>query len=265
MLFGLPDPKIILMVIVVFVPLERLFALHKEQKIFRKGWRTDALYLLLNGIFIGTGINLILFCIVYVSSTLLPRTMTDWVGNLPIWLQLPVMLILADLLFYAVHRLFHEVPMLWKFHAVHHSSEQLDWLAAYRVHPLDQICTKGASLIPVLTLGFSTESMAVFFLIYHWQSIFVHSNTRFRFGFLEHLVATPRFHHWHHANEMAAYDKNYASQLPVIDAVFGTLHMPDAMPSAYGTHEILPPRYTQQLYIPIVQLFSRPKSQPETK
>lgn len=263
MLISLPDPKFILLAIIVFVPLERMFSLHQEQKIFRRWWEIDALYLVLNGILIGTGINIILFGVVYASSILLSSEFTDWVGALPFWVQLPVMLVFADLCFYAVHRLFHEVPFLWKFHSVHHSSEQLDWLAAYRVHPIDQICTKGASRIPVFMFGFSTPNIAIFFLIYHWQALLIHSNTRFRFGILERVFASPRFHHWHHTNEAAAYDKNYASQLPLLDALFGTLYMPDAMPTSYGTNETIPPNYIKQLTFPFEKLFKKSKGQTE--
>ena len=73
----------------------------------------------------------------------------------PIWLQVITVVIIADLGFYLAHRLFHAVPWLWHFHAVHHSIEEMDWLAAHRVHPVDQIVTKGASLVPVFVLGFS--------------------------------------------------------------------------------------------------------------
>ncbi len=263
MLFNLPDPKMILLVILVFVPLERLFPLHDHQKTLRKWWKTDALYLLLNGTLTGIGINCILFAIILVSSILLPDSFTGWVASQPFWLQIPVMLVLADLCFYAVHRIFHEVPCLWKFHSVHHSSERLDWLAAYRVHPIDQICTKGASLVPVFLLGFSATNIVIFFFIYQWQSLLIHSNTRFRFGVLEHIFASPRFHHWHHANELAAYHKNYASQLPLIDAVFGTLYMPDKMPSSYGTNETVPEKYIAQLAFPFNELISSSKNSSE--
>jgi sterol desaturase/sphingolipid hydroxylase (fatty acid hydroxylase superfamily) len=254
MLIALPDLKSILLAIMVFVPLERLFALRHEQKILRKWWHHDTLYLLCNVIFIGTGINLILLVTILLASYGVPAAVTTWVGSLPFWVQLPMMIVLSDICFYTVHRIFHEVPLLWKFHAVHHSSEEMDWLASFRVHPIDQICTKGASLIPVFALGFTPEYMAVYFFIYHWQSLFIHSNNRFKFGFLEKWIASPRFHHWHHANEREAFDKNYASQLPFLDRVFGTLYLPDRMPSAYGISEEMPEGYIKQLAHPFQQI-----------
>jgi sterol desaturase/sphingolipid hydroxylase (fatty acid hydroxylase superfamily) len=261
MIFALPDVKMILLTVAVFVPLEWLFSLHREQKLFRKWWKTDITYLTLNVIPISAGINIILFVVILLAAQVMPKSLGDWVGSQPVWLQVPAMILLADLGFYSVHRMFHAVPFLWKFHAVHHSIEEMDWLAAHRVHPLDQICTKGASLIPVFALGFSPLSIGIFMTIYHWQSLLIHSNTRLRFGFLEYILATPRFHHWHHAKDAAAHDKNFAGQFAWLDILFGTLHMPNRMPDNYGTNMPMPESYFAQIAKPVRQLLGRPNPQ----
>ncbi len=70
-------------------------------------------------------------------------------------------------------------------------------------------------------------------------------------GPLRWLLASPQFHHWHHANETHAFDKNFAGQLPFLDALFGTLYIPGkAMPKAYGTGDPVPPLYHEQLLYP---------------
>lgn len=260
----LPDPVTLLTFIAVFVPLERLYALHGEQRIFRKAWLVDAQHLLFNSVFIGLGLNLVLFATLSASRLLMPQALSAWVGSQPWWLQLPVLILLSDLCFYAVHRLFHKIPALWKFHAVHHSITEMDWLAAHRVHPIDQICTKGAALVPVFTLGFSAPVIAASMVIYQWQSLFIHSNTRFRFGLLEHCIASPRFHHWHHADHAEAIDRNFAGQVPLLDRLFGTLHMPEGkMPGVYGTAEPVPSSYPAQLYYPLQAMVRRMERQPE--
>lgn len=242
--------KGLLLAFVVFVPLERLLAMH-DQPLFRQNWKNDLIYALFNGIVIRIGLGAVLIATVMLGSWLVPADFQAWVGALPFWVQLPVIIIISDVGFYTMHRLFHKVPWLWKFHAVHHSIEELDWLAAHRVHPIDQILTKSASLVPIFSLGFSAAPIAVYFVIYHWQSLFLHSNIAIGFGPLRWLIASPQFHHWHHANHVEAYDKNFAGQLSFLDWLFGTMHMPGKdLPQRYGTDDPVPNGYLPQLAYP---------------
>ncbi len=229
------DVRVLLLLAVVFIPLERLLALHQGQKILRHGWGTDLVYLLVNRLPIQLGLVIVLGATAYASSLLVPDWFRATVAAQPLWLQCAEALLLADLGFYAAHRAFHAVPFLWRFHAVHHSIEELDWLAGARVHPIDQILTKGLSLVPLYALGFSTGAIAIHATIYMWHSVLLHSNIRLRFGPLGWLVASPDFHHWHHANERSAYDRNFAGQLAVLDRLFGTHHHPPGqVPQRYG-------------------------------
>ncbi len=102
----------------------------------------------------------------------------------------------------------------------------MDWLAAARIHPVDQIITKGLSMLPLYMLGFSEVAIGIFSAIYFWHSLLLHANVRISFGPLRWLIASPEFHHWHHANQRDAYDKNFAGQLSILDKLFGTIHMP---------------------------------------
>ena len=165
----------------------------------------------------------------------------------PVALQVLVLTTVADLGFYAAHRAMHRLPVLWRFHAIHHSSPALDWLAAYRVHPVDQIIVKGVSLLPVCFLGFSTEAILIAAGIYQVQSLLLHSNIRLPLGPFQRLVAGPVFHHWHHAADLEARDKNFAGQLPLWDALFGTLHLPGGFPMRYGIDEPVPASWLGQL------------------
>jgi sterol desaturase/sphingolipid hydroxylase (fatty acid hydroxylase superfamily) len=124
------------------------------------------------------------------------------------------------------------------------------------VHPIDQILTKGTSLLPVFALGFSAWPIAVYGVLYQWQAVLIHSNVRVGFGPLGLIFASPRFHHWHHANHREAFDKNFAGQLSILDRLFGTLHLPEhEYPSRYGIDDPIPPRYAAQLLAP----FDSPK------
>lgn len=241
----------LLLTAVIFIPLERLLALRTEQRTFRRGWLNDLIYLLVNGQLIGLALGTLTVGIILVANTLMPSGVQSAVSSQPYWLQFIEVLVLSDLGFYFAHRAFHEIPWLWKFHAIHHSIEELDWLAGARVHPIDQILTKGCSFLPVFSLGFSEPVIAASIIFYGWQSVFLHANLRIKFGPLRWLLASPEFHHWHHSKEREARDKNFAGQLPLLDLVFGTHHFPiDRMPEKYGIDEPLPATYLAQLAHP---------------
>jgi sterol desaturase/sphingolipid hydroxylase (fatty acid hydroxylase superfamily) len=245
------DFKTIVIIALIFVPLERLLPLHSEQKVLRRHWLNDAIYLLFNGVLIKLGFLLLVGSMMIGIRMAVPEQLIALVNSQPLWLQAAETILIADIGFYLAHRTFHAVPFLWKFHAIHHSIEEMDWLAAHRVHPIDQILTMTASLLPVYALGFSAGAVAIHAAVYQAQSLLIHSNIRIGFGPLRWLFASPQFHHWHHANERQAHDKNFAGQLPFLDVIAGTLYMPKQMPACYGTDEPVPPLYHQQLAYPL--------------
>ena len=254
------DWRGILIMALIFVPIEQLLPQHKDQDTLRKGWLNDVFYMVFNALPIKLCFMAILIAVMAVSDAAIPGSFHAAVLAQPLWLQVIEVIVIADLGFYAAHRTFHSVPWLWRFHAVHHSIEEMDWLAAHRVHPVDQLCTLIASLLPVYILGFSATSIAIYAAIYHWQALLIHSNVKVDFGPLKWLITSPQFHHWHHANEKAAYDKNFSGQLAIIDAIAGTLHMPARMPHRYGCDDSVPELYHQQLIYPLLPRTKKPKA-----
>lgn len=236
---------------VIFIPLERLLSLHRGQRTFRKRWYQDLVYVFANGALIRIGLGAVMVVILGTSGWLVPAGLRGVVAHQPCWLQVLEAVILADLGFYIAHRMFHSIPWLWRFHAIHHSIEELDWLAGVRVHPLDQVATKGMSMLPLLALGFDTAAIAITSGIYFWHSVLLHANVRITFGPLRWLIASPVFHHWHHADRPDAHGKNYAGQLSILDKMFGTMYMPDGqVPERYGGEDRVPPTYVSQLLFP---------------
>jgi sterol desaturase/sphingolipid hydroxylase (fatty acid hydroxylase superfamily) len=245
------DVKELLLVCFIFVPLERLLALRPAQKVFRGGWQLDLTHVFATGLLVKFGLTVAVVAIVLAADGLVPKALRTAVAAQPFLLQFLEILVLTDLGFYLAHRAFHAVPALWRIHAIHHSIEELDWLAAHRVHPIDQILTKTASYLPIFALGFAPEPIFLFALLYRWQSLLIHSNVRIGFGPLRWIIASPQSHHWHHANCLAAIDKNFAGQLPVWDLLFGTFHLPRGrMPERYGTDDPVPRSYLLQLVYP---------------
>jgi sterol desaturase/sphingolipid hydroxylase (fatty acid hydroxylase superfamily) len=233
--------RVLLILALIFVPLERLLSLHAEQKTLRKHLSVDVFYIFVIGQISRLGLAAVLVILMAGIALVVPAGVGEAMRSQSLIVQVIEALVIADVGVYLAHRAFHAVPWLWRFHAVHHSSEELDWLSAYRVHPIDQVATKAVSLLPVFALGFSNEAIAILFVIQQVHALLVHANTRLQFGPLKWLIVTPQFHHWHHANERSAYDKNFAAQLPILDWLGGTMHRPDkAFPEVYGVDNAPP-------------------------
>jgi sterol desaturase/sphingolipid hydroxylase (fatty acid hydroxylase superfamily) len=174
-----------------------------------------------------------------------------WIAAQPRVLQILEMLILADLFGYGAHRLFHG-RTLWRFHAVHHSAEDLDWLAATRVHPLNDVLMTVLQVVPLYFLGFRGETLAALVPLLGFYVLFLHANLRWDFGPLRYVIASPAFHRWHHTSETEGLQRNFAGIFPAIDLLFGTLYLPrDRRPQRFGVDgEQVPRSFLGQLAYP---------------
>lgn len=171
-------------------------------------------------------------------------------SRLPLWLQAVLILVLGDLVGYWMHRVFHG-RRLWRFHAVHHSSVDLDWLSAVRLHPINDAVMRMAGAVPLLALGFAPVAIAGIAPALTVMAILVHANLDWDWGPLRAVLASPRFHRWHHTDEANARDKNFAGLLPLWDVLFGTYYMPrDRLPSQFGTASPVPAGLVGQVLFP---------------
>jgi lathosterol oxidase len=238
---------------VLFVPLERLFARWPEQEIFRRGWRTDAAYFFVSALLVQVTTLLTLRPAMVLFDWARSPRLAGWVAAWPAAVQFLVLLLLADLTQYWVHRAFHAVPWLWRFHAIHHSAEEMDWLAGSRLHIVDAAATRALAYVPVYVLGFSDGVVFAYVVWVVVQATFIHANVRWELRPLRGLLATPAYHHWHHAAEPEAADRNFAVHLPVLDRVFGTYYLPDRWPKSYGLlgGPPVPSGYVRQLVAPL--------------
>jgi sterol desaturase/sphingolipid hydroxylase (fatty acid hydroxylase superfamily) len=219
----------------LFVPLERLFAQHKQQVVLREEWREDLFYYLISSMFV----QVLTFLTLAPSTFVVAHGHFDgfraWTGGLPWVLQFVVIVILTDFAQYWVHRAFHQIPFLWRFHAVHHSAKSMDWIAGARMHFVEIIVLRSLTAMPMFVLGFEESAIQAYILFVYIYSAFIHANVGGNFGFVEKLVVLPRYHHWHHGVEREAIDVNFAIHLPLLDRMFGTQHMPEGRwPSGYG-------------------------------
>jgi sterol desaturase/sphingolipid hydroxylase (fatty acid hydroxylase superfamily) len=240
---------VIILLLVIVKPFERFFPRHR-QRMRRVGLGTDIAYGLA-GPALRLAQNVVGVAIGVVSLAWLPGLLVrPLVIRLPGPIQIVLGFVALDALTYWLHRFGHEVAFLWRFHKVHHSSPQLDWVSGLRVHPLD-----GAFLAPPLVFlvvaGVPLKATGVLAVLQLLIGLFLHANVRWRLRPLQRVVATPEFHHWHHANEPDALNHNYASFLPIWDLMFGTWFMPAGRrPERYGMDEPIPDGLVAQLRQP---------------
>lgn len=236
----------------LFIPLERMFPKNVAQGIFRTEWREDLFYYFVSSMLV----QLFTFTTFAPSNAILNAAdftgVRAFVYNLPLVVQILAIMMITDFVQYWLHRAFHTVPALWKFHAVHHSAQAMDWIAGARMHFLEIIVLRAATATPAFVLGFSESALQTYLLIVYVYSTFVHANLSWKLGFVERFLVTPRFHHWHHGIEKEAIDVNFAIHFPLYDRMFGTYHMPDERwPSGYGVggHPV-PVGYWKQFFYP---------------
>ena len=134
-----------------------------------------------------------------------------------------VVFVAADLMGYFVHRAMHRVPMLWRFHRLHHDATELSWLDAWRQHPVDFVLHGIAVGLPGALMGASLSELASVVVLRKAFTTFLHANLAVNFGL---VLASPAFHGVHHSAEPRDFDTNFAGTFPLWDVVFGTLHGP---------------------------------------
>jgi len=255
----------LLLLVAIFVPLEKLFA-ETPQKLLRKGLLTDLAYYFINNLLPKAVLVFPMALIAWVLHRVMPGGILSWAGSLTLWMRLGLALVVGELGFYWGHRWTHQIPFLWRFHSVHHSPESVDWLVNTHAHPLDLVFVRLCGFVPMYALGLAQPMVAnqldvvpllVMVVATAW-GFFIHANVRWRFGPLEWLLATPHFHHWHHTNDEHV-DRNYASMLPIMDKLFGTAYLPARQwPPVYGIHGRMPDGLVGQLVHPFLPKAEQP-------
>lgn len=149
-----------------------------------------------------------------------------WPTELPIAIQIAVVFLVADLGRYVQHRLMHEVPALWRFHQLHHSTDVLNVWKTSRNHFVERLFQQLFLLGPVLALGAPAEVVLPFVVTNSYLGVFDHSNVDFRLGPLEYVLMGPSAHRLHHARDLREGNTNFGTALVVWDFLFGTFTNP---------------------------------------
>ena len=241
---------IVFLLFVLVVPFEKMFPRHKGQKVRRPQLDTDIGYALVSPL-MGLLTGLVAIVVGILSLAWIPGLLVrPYVDSIPPNYLPIVGFLLFDALVYWTHRFYHEIPVLWNFHAIHHSTETLDWASGFRAHPLDGTILAPAFVF-LVTARFSFELTGALAVAQLILGLFLHANVRWRLKWLHRFIITPEFHHWHHTNEREAIWTNYSTFLPLWDQMFGTYHMPkDQRPQSYGVNEPIPEGILRQLKHP---------------
>ena len=236
----------------IFIPLELFLPKRRGQTKFHPEWKTDFAYFIMGHLFVQA---------VAISTQEPVRalfagasldSLRSTIAGLPYLVQVLLAVFVADLFQYGVHRIFHKIPYLWRFHAIHHSPHSMDWLAGSRMHLVDIFFTRMLVYLPLYALGFEGAVLYTYVAIIAIHAVLNHTNTRLPYGPLERLIVSPRIHNWHHSTDKDAYNKTFAVHFPWIDRILGTYHAPEGeWPKAVGLDDVAFPKgFVQQHLYP---------------
>ncbi len=253
---------------VIFVPLEQLAGLYPA-KVWRRQIGVDLAWYFINSLLPAVILSVPLALLSRLVQGFNPGGFYTAVAAWPLWLRVVLTLFVSDIGAYWGHRAMHFHPLLRRFHALHHSAEEMDWLVNTRAHPFDTIFVRFSGLLPVYLLGLAQATgpridpvVAILTVFGTIWTFFIHANTRVRLGALEQVISSPAFHHWHHTKDDHR-DHNFAFIFPFIDRLFGTAWLPKYWPSAYGINGRTPETLTEQFFAPLEgRRPAKPKAQP---
>ncbi|SHG58783.1 sterol desaturase family protein [Massilia sp. CF038] len=237
---------------VIFAAIEKLFPLYKGQLLFRKEWQTDMVHFAVNHFIVGLALLTVNFAIHRLFGWMANDAVHAAVQSIHFIPQLLLCILAADFVQYWTHRSYHEIPFLWRFHAVHHSAKTMDWLAGSRQHMFELIVTRVGVLGILYVLGFEKSVMDAYIVIVGFQAVFNHANVHLPWGPIKYFIVTPDFHHWHHSSDDVAIDKNYAAHYAFLDRIFGTaIKGQTGFPEKYGVQgDYMPDGFTKQFMFP---------------
>lgn len=235
----------LLWLVMIFVPLESARPMWPRQARLRAGLATDLAFFAGQHLVFGAAVAWVLSWLFEQLPAL--DGVHAFVGDWPIWLLAVVVIVLGDLAMYWGHRLQHANALLWRFHAIHHTAEQLDFVAAHREHPLDTVYTQLLMNLPAVALGVSFEGLMGLVAFRGLWATFIHSNVDVPLGPLAYVFGSPRLHHLHHLRQRDI--GNYANLAPYLDVLFGT-HRSEGPAEDLGLDEPAPKTYLALLVWP---------------
>jgi len=263
----------LLLISAIVFSLERFFARHPQQEIVRHDFGQDLFWMVFNtqyvswmlaimGVYLARWLNTALFHFHFPAPESL-GLIAHW--SLP--LQFVVFLVLKDFLEWNIHRSLHRFPWLWELHKLHHSSQQLDWLATFRAHWGEMIIYKFVIYVPLVILGVDDRVIFAILVFSLFMQELVHANLDWGWGPLRYVLNSPRLHAWHHSVEMHGREgQNFGISLALWDWMFRTAYWPAPQqpPAKLGflEMEIYPRSVWARLWHPLLSRRPRTEADP---
>lgn len=191
---------------------------------------------------------------------------TQWgIGDWPMWVQVCLGVVAAEFGLYWVHRAGHEVPVIWRFHAVHHSVTKLWFLNTGRFHFIDSLLSIVLAMVILFALGAPLEIMKWVSAITAFIGMLTHCNVEMRFGWLNYVFNTPGLHRWHHSKILdEGGNRNYGENVMIWDHVFRSYYDADARPPVdIGMKDYMPRAFVKQLLWPFLSISAKQRLEPE--
>ncbi|QDT13268.1 sterol desaturase family protein [Planctomycetes bacterium K23_9] len=185
----------------------------------------------------------------------------DSLGGLPWVMRYTFAILTVDLVRYAIHVCRHKVPLLWRFHATHHSTRELNQFSAYRMHPVDYAFSVAVAAIPFSLFQIPVEGFVIYQVITGVLGRTHHAAVSWRWPILNRVLVSPQAHRVHHSIDESHYHKNYGLTFSLWDRLFGTYHdpEPDEVTPITGVPGFASPeakRYRDILYVYVHQLIA---------
>ena len=216
--------------------LEIVIPWRRDQKIIRKGFWLDTFYVFFNFfLFSLIGYNALSnIGVAFFQDGLhyfgVESIVAFEVQSYPVWVQLIIMLVIADFIQWNVHRWLHKSDLLWRFHQVHHSVKEMGFGAQFRFHFMETILYKTLQYIPLAMIGFGI----IDFFIIHMFTVLIghlnHANLKWNYGPLRFVFNNPKMHIWHHSRKLPEEHRNgvnFGLTLSIWDYIFRTAYVPE--------------------------------------
>jgi sterol desaturase/sphingolipid hydroxylase (fatty acid hydroxylase superfamily) len=227
---------------VVFT-LERLFPSRPAQEAVREDFLQDLFWMVFNTQYVSWMLAIVTAqTIAWFNASVLHLGLPEpeslrLISHWPAWLQFIVFFLIRDFLDWNIHRWMHTIPWLWRFHQLHHSCEQLDWVASFRSHWGEIVVYQTIVYLPLVVLGVNDGVIFAIVVVHVIVQELSHANLRWDWGPLRYLISSPRFHAWHHDVEChLKHGQNFGITLVVWDWLFRTAYWPadKAAPERFG-------------------------------
>lgn len=191
-----------------------------------KSYATSAGWYLLNGILVVSVFAAPIRAVLWLFRGPLSFLTFDAGRSWPVAVRVVLLLLVSDALSWWLHRLSHAVPLLWRFHRLHHSANHMSFWVTGRTHPVDAGLGIAISVVLVGMAGETVVVLGVLSLVQLIQVQLLHTNLRLRLGRIDALITTPQWHRLHHSTQPEHHNRNFGTVFSIWDRLFGTATVP---------------------------------------